>query len=793
MPRMGGTGAVGRPLRRLCLAVLAAAVLAAPAAADAYEVEIRRTAHGIPHVTGASLGDAAYGYGYAFAEDNLCQIAEDYVTVSAERSKHFGATASYIFEGNGQRVVNLNSDFFFQRINDRGVVESLLDQPPPAGPQPQVKQALRGYVAGYNRYLREAGGADGLTDPRCRGAEWVREITEIDAWRRFYQLISLASAGVAINGIAEAAPPHGQVAAPPSPPAVVRGLRAAGFPTGAIGSNAVALGRDATDNGRGMLVGNPHFPWQSSQRFYQAHITVPGQIDVAGASLYGVPLILIGHTANMAWSHTVSTAYRFTPFEVTLVPGSPTTYLVDGQPRAMRADTTTVDLGDGQTQTRTLYSTHHGHVFNSLVGLPLPWTPAKAFVMGDANGANFRAINHFYETNMAQSVDEIDSVLKRNLGIPWVNTIAADSSGDAYYADISVVPNVPDEKAVACGTPLGQATFQALRLPVLDGARSACEWGTDADAPAPGILGPSNLPSLKRDDYVTNSNDSYWLSNPGEPIEGYDRIIGDERAARSLRTRSGLVMMREQLANGGTISLPELQALTFSNRVHAGELLRDDLVRMCRQSPFTISGSGPVDVSAACDVLANWDLKDDLDSAGAILFRRFAQRALAASGGPYVVPFDANDPVSTPRGLNTAHPQVRQALGDAVNDLRNAGIPLGAGLRGYQYELRGTEKVPIHGGPHGNGVFNVITAGWRPPEGFPDVSHGSSFVMAVQFSDGPCSVEPRTIMTYSQSSNPASPYSADQTRLYAGKQWVSPPFCEADVAAQTEATTVLSE
>ena len=47
-----------------------------------------------------------------------------------------------------------------------------------------------------------------------------------------------------------------------------------------------------------------------------------------------MPLVLIGHTDNLAWSHTVSTAYRFTPFEETLVPGSPTTYLYDGQPRA---------------------------------------------------------------------------------------------------------------------------------------------------------------------------------------------------------------------------------------------------------------------------------------------------------------------------------------------------------------------------------------------------------------------------------------------------------------------------
>ena len=103
----------------------------------------------------------------------------------------------------------------------------------------------------------------------------------------------------------------------------------------AIGSNAVALGSEATKNGRGLLLGNPHFPWLGAERFYQAHLTIPGKVDVAGGALLGVPIVLIGHTAHMAWSHTVSTSYRFTPFQETLVPGSPTTYLYDGVPVAM--------------------------------------------------------------------------------------------------------------------------------------------------------------------------------------------------------------------------------------------------------------------------------------------------------------------------------------------------------------------------------------------------------------------------------------------------------------------------
>ena len=90
------------------------------------------------------------------------------------------------------------------------------------------------------------------------------------------------------------------------------------LPLGGVGSNAYGLGSEATDNGRGMLLGNPHFPWDGSERFYEAQLTIPGQVNVSGGALFGVPIINIGHTDHLAWSHTVSTAYRFTPFELKL-------------------------------------------------------------------------------------------------------------------------------------------------------------------------------------------------------------------------------------------------------------------------------------------------------------------------------------------------------------------------------------------------------------------------------------------------------------------------------------------
>lgn len=785
----------------LCVvtAASAGAGVAAAKSGEGFEATIRVTSHGIPHIKADDFGGVGFGFGHAFAKDNICEAAEAYLTTSADRSRFFGPDGTYETPALVFTVDNLSSDFFWQRVIDERVVEELVAQKPPKGPLPRMQQVVRGYVAGYNKYLRETG-IDNLPDPRCRGEEWVRPIKPIDIYRRTYALTTFASSGAAIEGIASAQPPTppitgGRSSEPALPTeAEIREFGERLQPEG-LGSNAIALGREATANGRGMLLGNPHFPWRGPERFYQAHLTVPGKLDVSGASLFGVPLTVIGYTDHLAWSHTVSTAFRFTPFELTLVPGSPTTYLVDGEPREMERDAVTVDVraddGSIENRSRTLYSTVYGPMFNSVGGQDLfPWTSARAFAFGDANATNLgRGLNHFLSTNLAQSVEEYDRIHRRYQGIPFVNSIAADSSGDAYYADLSVVPHVTDERAQRCNTALGTALFEAARLPVLDGSRSNCDWGSDPSAIEPGIFGPDeNLPSLFREDYVENSNDSHWLSNPEQPLTGFDRIIGSEDTERSLRTRIGLIMIQERLAEGDRFTLRRLQELQFSNRNYSGELWRDALVGLCEANPLLVSSDGSaVDVSKACPVLARWDLRADIDSRGALLFREFARRAVEVAGGPYSEPYSSADPVHTPRGLRTDDPRIKQALADAVDVFREKGIPLDARLGNYQYrEANG--RIPLHGAPDGVGVFNVVLDteqfyGDKPNVPETPVDLGSSYIQAVRFTDGGCPVDARTILTYSQSTNTESPFYSDQTRLFSDKEWIDTPFCEREILA----------
>ncbi|MEA2497181.1 MAG: acyl-homoserine-lactone acylase [Thermoleophilaceae bacterium] len=766
------------------LAAVTAAFFALTASAQAYDATVKYTQYGIPHITGKNFGDLGFGYGYAFAKDNVCTMADQYVTVRAERSKYFGTDKAYVQRGNGTTVNNLDSDFFWQRIINDHVVEQLMARKPPLGPRDDIREGVKGYVAGWNKYLDDVGGPDGIKDPNCKGKPWVTKITELDAYRRFYQLILLASQAVAIDGIANAAPVTGTFQAPAANPLTMATELKEVFPKGGIGSNAVAIGRDGMqDHKRGLVLGNPHFPWLGTERFYQFQMTIPKKVNVSGSGLFGVPLALIGYTDGLAWSHTVSTAYRFTPIELTIDPTDNTRYLVDGQSEAMTPKKVTVDLGGGKTSTRTLWWTRYGPMFTSLLGVPLPWTNATAFAMKDANEDNFRAFNHFIATDQAQSTHELLGILKKYQGIPWVNTIAADKNGNALYADIGSIPNVSDDHARTCNTALGQALTAYIGLPVLDGSRSSCDWQNDADAVRPGIFGPSHEPYLFRSDFVTNSNDSYWLSNPHQPLEGFARIIGDQRTARSLRTRMGLYDVEAIIKDGG-FTHKRMEQMEFSDRAMSGILAADDAVAMCRRyepTGYAPSSNGPVAIGNACEALAGWDKREDSNSKGALLWRRFWARAAGAQGGPWLHPFDANDPVNTPNTLNTAHPTVNTALGDAITDLRNAHIAFDAPLGSVQYVTRGGERIPIHGGPHSDGVFNVITNSFvSGQDHLGEPVHGSSYIQIVTWDKRGCP-DASTLITYSQSTDPTSPHFADQTRLFSDHSWNHPPFCADDV------------
>ena len=739
---------------------------------------IERTTHGIAHIRADNFRGLGYGLAYAYAQDNVCMFADALLTVRGERSRFFGPSAAATAPEHGEygvasdylRLANEDSDFFFKGYLDIDQLRAGY-----AKGSDDARALLAGYAAGYNRYLRDYAGK---LPAACAKAAWVRPITVDDMYLVLAEKALHASGEVFAQEIVAAARDANTPVQAASPVAVTD----AGFvqerleriTRQQLGSNALALGRDLTASGRGMLLGNPHYPWTSTDRFYQAHLTVPGRYDAMGVILGGIPAVVIGFNQDIAWTHTVTTAVHFTTFKLALDPrdSSGTTYLADGKPVKMSARTVSVDRlqpdGTLSRRSKTFYFTEQGAVMVK-PDAGLNWTASEVHVLGDPNRANTRLMEQWLEIGAAHSVTELKTALNKVVGLPWVNTAAADRNGNVLFADASVVPKVtPDKFSSDC-----------LLLPPLlmfDGSRSDCAWGSDPGTVA-GIFSPINGPWTLRTDYVANSNDSYWLSNAGALLVGpYSPLYGRIGVPQKLRTRVGFRQVMERLALSRKMELADLQTLAFANRIYAAELVLPDLLPQCARS-------ADAELVQACNVLGAWDRRADLDSRGAILFREF-WNAASALPGKWAVEFNPADPVNTPRGVAPAAvPAMLSALKAAAHDMQAFGIALDARLGDYQTETRAGQRIAVHGGIGDiDGSYNSIhmrTGLTR--DGYIDVAWGTSYVQTVSFDEaGPVA---QAMLVYGQSVDPGSSFYADQVPLYARKEWPHLPFSRAAIQA----------
>jgi acyl-homoserine-lactone acylase len=738
-----------------------------PASKERYNATIRWTAHGVPHIKADDWGSLGYGFAYAVATDAVCTLAREFVNVRGEQAKFFGPEDG-----------RLEADIFHKSvITDQALTHASARVPA------EMAALQAGYVAGYNRYLADHTGEQ--LPASCRNQPWVRPIAAADMARIGIGVGIRYGLGRSPGAIANAAPPS--TATPSKDEKVTFVAPPAANDVTMFGSNAIAFGKQATVNGKGLMLGNPHYPWSGGSRFHMAHLTVPGDLDVMGVGLITTPFISIGFNHDVAWSHTVSTGLRFTLYELALDPKDPLSYRYGDEIRKLTPRVVSIEVkqpeGSMKSEQHTTYSSHFGPM---LEDKDLPWTRERAYAIRDSNLDNNRSTEQYLRFARAKSVADMLTAMQTSQGIAWVNTIAADRRGTALYADLSVVPNVDEAmlKACASATVNKWGPWPAV---VMRGAPD-CEWRNDQRAQQPGILPSEQMPHLVRDDYVTNSNDSYWLSNPSQPLEGYSTIIGPERTERSLRTRAGLVFVNEVLQSkpANRFDAQRLQDLLFSHRNFGAELLLDDVLAICKREPKTVTvEKNRVDVTKTCEVLAAWDRTQSVTSRGAQVWTE-AWPLMSATPNLWVVPFDAEDPVHTPKQINAGDAKVRKAvmlaLATATKKLNEAQIALDAPWGEVQYTERNGERIGIPGGAHATGMFSVMSAKLQPGKGYTPIVTGNSWMQVVTWTDQG-EVDARGLLAYSQSEEADSAFVADQTKLYSMGQWLKLPFTEAEVAA----------
>ncbi|HET6521451.1 MAG TPA: penicillin acylase family protein, partial [Geminicoccaceae bacterium] len=296
-------------------------------------VEVVRDRFAVPHIEAASPRDAFFALGFVHAQDRLWQM-------EFQRRVGAGRLAEVVGEA------ALPTDRFMRLLGFYRLAEASL-----AHLDPAAVEALDAYALGVNAHLATRAGplppeflllrhtspepwrpADSLVWIRMMaldlGRNWREELLRVRLAERLTpeQMADLwppepddapvtlaagaAGAASAVRGL-----PWAELAAllPPAPPP-------------GQGSNAWVLAGGRTGSGAPLLANDPHLGLQAPGVWYLAHLRAPG-LNAIGATLPGVPGVVLGRNDRIAWGFTNSEADTQDLFVERLDPADPDRYL----------------------------------------------------------------------------------------------------------------------------------------------------------------------------------------------------------------------------------------------------------------------------------------------------------------------------------------------------------------------------------------------------------------------------------------------------------------------------------
>ncbi len=366
-------------------------------------VDIYRDNMGIPHIYASTQHDLFFAQGYVHAQDRFWQM---------DTWRHIGSGRLSEMFGKGQ----VETDTFLRTLGWRKTAEAEY-----ASLDPVSKAIIDSYTDGVNAYLKDHDTTAlnleyavlGLLSPDYKIEPWepVNSLTwgKAMAWdlrgnmgdeiERAVLLKTLTPEQVAelfpaypedhpviVNKIGEGdAQAQGQSSQASANTAlslsdlarlqdVFARLDSALGPAGdGIGSNSWVVGKSRTATGMPLLANDPHLGIQMPSIWYQAHleckpVSEACPFNVAGFTFAGVPGVIIGHNADIAWGFTNVGPDVMDLYIEKVNPENPNQYEVNGQWVDFESYTETVNVVGGDPVEITVRSTRHGPVISEAYG-----------------------------------------------------------------------------------------------------------------------------------------------------------------------------------------------------------------------------------------------------------------------------------------------------------------------------------------------------------------------------------------------------------------------------------------
>jgi penicillin amidase len=403
-------------------------------------VAIVRDQWAIPHIKADSLLDAAFALGFVHAQDRLWQM---------EFQRRLGAGRLAEILGAGA----LPSDRFMRTLGLYHQAEASL-----AHLAPDTLAWLEAYAAGVNAFLATRSGplppeflllghaeiapwrpADSLVWLRVMALDLATNYGDELARARLARRLSPeqiadvwpsypANAPITLVELARAVPWDELAAVLPEGAA------------GALGSNAWVVGPGRSTTGGALLANDPHLRLQAPGVWYLAHLETP-EGPLIGATLPGLPAVVLGHNGSIAWGFTNTGADTQDLFVERVDRTDPGRYLTPGGPTPFATRQELIEVAGGAPVTLTVRATRHGPVISDLLSDHEATFGADRVVAlaWSAPGGDDLASQALLGINWARDWSEFIAAL-RDVGAPMQNVFYADASGHIGFIAPGRVP-----------------------------------------------------------------------------------------------------------------------------------------------------------------------------------------------------------------------------------------------------------------------------------------------------------------------------------------------------------------
>ena len=576
--------------RALILAVGIAPVAQAQAPAApalAFQVEVLRTTHGVPHIRAQNLAAAAYALAYVQLEDYGPRVAFALVRARGELAKWFGHDS-------------IDGDYPARLAHEEAVRRyAQLDQ--------DTRDVYEGFAAGANRYVE--------LHAEEFPAGFAPHFTGYDVAAKDVELPSPAAARRFLAKVEPENTRRRRPAASNEPPAVEGGES---FPddTPDPGSNAWAFAPSRTKSGRAILMRNPHLSWDAG--YYEAQVTVPNVMDFYGDFRIGGPFSVVGgFNRDLGFATTNNAPDLNAIYALDVDSTQADAYYFDGTSHKLERELVTVEYKNGpglSSETREMW--------RSAIGPVIYRGGGKLYVLKASNDGEFRAGQQFLRMMRAKSLEEWKSAMRMRARVNS-NFTYADRAGHIFYVWNASIPSLPH--------PSGGDSIAVPAHGTSDVWTRYVPWDS-----LPQVLDPKG-------GYVQNSNDPPYLTNLHQPLDRSRYPANFPDAKLGLRTQMSLQL----IDTDKKLSLQDVIALKHSYHMLLADRVKEDLIAAVRASNPAPNVARAIDALANWDNTVAPTSKGGV--LFEIWWRRYIQGTMVDS--MYAQPWSLTAPASSPRGL----------------------------------------------------------------------------------------------------------------------------------------------